>query len=53
MARLLSRKDVMDVLNMKDTIDILQKAFVDLATGKADMPHRHRPSGQSIKLAHR
>jgi alanine dehydrogenase len=40
MTRLLSRQDVMKVLDMKDTIDILEKAFSDLATGNAVMPQR-------------
>ncbi len=40
MARLLSKSDVMQVLNMNDTIEILEKAFLDLATGQADMPQR-------------
>jgi len=40
MTKLLSRSDVMQVLNMKDTINILEKAFTDLSTGKAVMPQR-------------
>ena len=40
MTRLLSKKDVMQVLDMKDTIAILEKAFRDLAEGKAAMPQR-------------
>jgi len=38
--RLLSRANVQRVLNMTDTIDILDKAFLDLAEGRADMPQR-------------
>jgi len=38
--RLLSRADVQRVLDMTDTIDILDKAFLDLAEGRADMPQR-------------
>ncbi|OGU57486.1 MAG: hypothetical protein A2V66_12430, partial [Ignavibacteria bacterium RBG_13_36_8] len=40
MTKLLSRNDVMKVLTMKDTISILEKAFKDLAEGKAVMPQR-------------
>lgn len=40
MTRILSRQDVEKVLDMKDTIDILEKAFRDLATGNAVMPQR-------------
>ena len=40
MTRILSRKDVEAVLDMKDTIDILEKAFNDFATGNAVMPQR-------------
>ncbi|MFH1469583.1 MAG: ornithine cyclodeaminase [Pseudomonadota bacterium] len=40
MTRLLSRQDVMKVLDMGDVLDILEKAFADLADGKAVMPQR-------------
>ncbi len=40
MTRLLSRSDVMKVLDMDSTISILEKAFSDFATGNADMPQR-------------
>ncbi|MBA4405989.1 ornithine cyclodeaminase family protein [bacterium] len=40
MTKLLSKNDVMKVLNMSDTIDILEKAFTDLSEGKAVMPLR-------------
>ena len=40
MTRLLSKNDVKKVLNMQDTIDILQNAFLDLAKEKAIMPQR-------------
>jgi ornithine cyclodeaminase/alanine dehydrogenase-like protein (mu-crystallin family) len=40
MTKLLSRTDVMHVLNMKDTIDILENAFADLSNGNAVMPQR-------------
>ena len=40
MTKLLSRNDVMQVLSMGDTIDILEKAFADLASDKAVMPQR-------------
>ncbi len=38
--RLLSKSDVMTVLNMSDTIQIVEEAFRDLATEKAVMPQR-------------
>lgn len=40
MTVLLSRNDVMNILDMKDTIDILEKAFTDLSKGNAVMPPR-------------
>ena len=40
MTKLLSKEDVMKVLDMKDTIDILEKAFEDLSNENADMPQR-------------
>ena len=40
MTKLLSKNDVMNVLDMKDTITILERAFSDLATGNAVMPQR-------------
>lgn len=40
MTKILSRADVMKVLDMKDTIEILEKAFGDLAEGRAVMPQR-------------
>lgn len=40
MTKLLSKNDVMKVLDMKDTIEILEKAFYDLATENAVMPQR-------------
>ena len=40
MTKLLSKNDVIKVLNMNDTIDILEKAFSDLSNGKAVMPQR-------------
>ncbi|MFH1194453.1 MAG: ornithine cyclodeaminase family protein [bacterium] len=40
MAKLLSKKDVMKVLTMQDTIDILEKAFADFSNNKAVMPQR-------------
>ncbi len=40
MTRLLSKQDVMNVLNMEDTIEILRQAFQDLALDKAVMPQR-------------
>lgn len=40
MTRLLSRSDVMKVLDMADTLDILEAAFADLSNGAAVMPQR-------------
>ena len=40
MAKLLSKNDIMKVLNMNDTIEILEKAFTDLSEGRAVMPLR-------------
>ncbi len=40
MAKLLSRHEVMQVLQMSDVIDILETTFADLANEKADMPQR-------------
>jgi alanine dehydrogenase len=40
MTRLLSRSDVMQVLDMDTTISILERAFSDFATGNAVMPQR-------------
>jgi len=38
--KLLSKNDVIKILNMKDTIEILEKAFHDLSTENAVMPQR-------------
>ena len=40
MTKILSRKDIIRVLNMDDTIKILETAFKDLSNGKAVMPQR-------------
>ncbi|MCP4631551.1 MAG: ornithine cyclodeaminase family protein [candidate division Zixibacteria bacterium] len=40
MAILLNRQDVAELLTMKDTIDILEKAFIDYKNGQVDMPVR-------------
>ena len=40
MTKLLSKEDVKKVLNMNDTIEILEKAFVDLSNNLAVMPQR-------------
>lgn len=40
MAILLTRNDVTQLLDMKSTIDILEKAFVELSSGAAIMPQR-------------
>lgn len=53
MTRLISSIDVMKILNMKDTIEILEKAFADLAEGRAVMPPRayiHLPEHNGLAL---
>jgi alanine dehydrogenase len=40
MTILLSRNDVINILDIKETIDILEVAFSDLSNGKAVMPQR-------------
>lgn len=40
MTKLLSKQDVKEVLDMKETIEILEKAFNNLATEQAVMPQR-------------
>jgi len=40
MTILLSKRDVAALLEMRDVIGILEKAFADLAGGKAEMPQR-------------
>ncbi len=40
MTILLSKSHVAQLLDMADVLDILEKAFIDLATGKANMPQR-------------
>ena len=40
MTKLLSKNDVMKVLNMNDTIAILEKAFADFSNGNAVLPQR-------------
>jgi ornithine cyclodeaminase/alanine dehydrogenase len=40
MAVLLSKSDVMSVLDMKSTMDIVEKAFAELFEGSANMPQR-------------
>ncbi len=40
MTRLLSRQDVIEVLDMGDVLDILEGAFADFSNGKANMPQR-------------
>ncbi|MEA3496813.1 MAG: ornithine cyclodeaminase family protein [Bacteroidota bacterium] len=40
MTLILNRKDVMSVLKMNDCIDIVEKAFIELANGTADLPLR-------------
>ena len=40
MTKLLSRSDVMQVLSISDTIEILEKAFADLSNDNANMPQR-------------
>ena len=40
MTKLLSKNDVMKVLTMNDTVNILEKAFADLSNGNAVLPQR-------------
>lgn len=40
MTRLLSRSDVIKVLDIRETMDILEAAFADLSNGEAIMPQR-------------
>jgi alanine dehydrogenase len=40
MALLLSKSDVIGVLDMKSTVDIVEKAFAELYNGSANMPQR-------------
>ena len=40
MTKILSRKDVMQILDISDVIDILEKAFTDLSNQNANMPQR-------------
>ena len=40
MTLILSRKDVMQVLDMKDCINVVEKAFAELSNGTAELPLR-------------
>jgi alanine dehydrogenase len=53
MVLMLSRRDVMSVLDMADCIDVLEKAFAELAGGTADLPLRtpiKPPGGISLYM---
>ena len=53
MPLLLNREDVMKVLNMKDCIDVVEKAFSELSNGTAIMPLRNNitsPEGLSLYM---
>ena len=53
MPLLLSRDDVIKVLNMPDCIDVVEKAFAELATGTAVLPLRipiMPPNGLSLYM---
>jgi len=51
MTLILNRKDVMSVLDMKDCIDVVEKAFIELANGTADLPLRVPiPTSDGISL---
>ncbi len=53
MPLLLNRQDVMSVLEMKDCIDMVEKAFVELANGTAVLPLRINikpPDGLSLYM---
>jgi ornithine cyclodeaminase/alanine dehydrogenase len=50
---LLNRQDVMKVLNMKDCMEVVEKAFVELSRGTAVMPlrtHIKPPDGLSLYM---
>lgn len=53
MVLLLDREDVISVLQMDDCIDVLEKAFTELANGTADLPLRipiKPPGGLSLYM---
>ena len=53
MVLLLNREDVISVLQMDDCIDVLEKAFTELANGTADLPLRtpiKPPGGLSLYM---
>lgn len=53
MTLILNRKDVMSVLDMKSCMDVVEKAFGELATGTADLPLRINikpPDGLSLYM---
>ncbi len=53
MPLLLNREDVQKVLNMKDCIDVVEKAFAELSNGTAIMPLRNNitsPEGLSLYM---
>jgi len=53
MVLLLNRQDVISVLNMRDTIDVLENAFTELANGTAVLPLRAAitpPDGLSLYM---
>jgi ornithine cyclodeaminase/alanine dehydrogenase len=53
MALILTRKDVVEVLSMKDCMDVVEKAFVEMVNGTADLPLRipiKSPDGLSLYM---
>ncbi len=53
MALILTRDDVIQVLSMKDCMDVVEKAFVELVNGTADLPLRipiKSPDGLSLYM---
>ncbi len=53
MALILTREDVIKVLSMKDCMEVVEKAFVELVNGTADLPLRipiKSPDGLSLYM---
>src|SRR5690348_16842819 len=45
MAVLLNQKDIADLLQMRDCIDVIERGFADYARGKTNIPPRIKLSG--------
>ena len=53
MIKLLSKQDIQKILTIPDTINILEKAFVEFAKGNVDLPERtyiHSPEQNGMTL---